>query len=94
MGAFREICGVGTARWSMYAGNCTYVGCSEPVFSRHLGNSSALFIRLASSKRPTGLRSGLTPKAMGCEGLTRATLICGWSRWRCNLRPRTSATSG
>ncbi len=84
----------GKVRWSMYAGNCAYVGCREPVFSRHLGNISAPFIRLALSKRSMGLRSGLMPKAMDCEEPTRATRICGYSRWRCNLRPRTGATSG
>jgi hypothetical protein len=56
----------GTARWSMYAGNCAYVGCREPDSSRHPGNISALFIRLASSKRPTGPKYGSTPEAMGC----------------------------
>src|SRR5258708_36847914 len=40
----------GTARWSMYAGNCAYVGCREPDSSRHRGNISALFIRLAQPK--------------------------------------------
>ena len=84
----------GTARWSMYAGNCAYVGCREPDLSRHLGNISALFIRLASSKRPTGPKYGLTPEAMGCAGLTMANRICGGLRWRSNLRPRTGATSG
>ena len=84
----------GTARWSMYAGNCAYVGCREPDLSRHQGNISALFIRLASSKRPMGPKYGSTPEAMGCAGLIRANRICGGSRWRSNLRPRTRATSG
>jgi hypothetical protein len=69
----------GTARWSMYAGNCAYVGCREPESSRHPGNISARFIRLASSKRPTEPKYGLTPEAMGCVGLTRANRICGGS---------------
>ncbi len=66
----------------------------EPDLNRHPGNISALFIRLASSKHPTEPTYGLMPKDTGCEGLTRANRICGGSRWRSNLRPRTGATSG
>ena len=84
----------GTVRWSMYAGNCAYVGCREPDLSRHPANIFALFILLVLSKRPTRPKSGLTPEAMGYAGLTRANPICGGSRWRSNLRPRTGATSG
>ncbi len=51
----------------------------EPGLSRHPGNISAPFIRLASLSRTTGLKYGLTPKDMGCEGLTRATRIRGYS---------------
>jgi hypothetical protein len=84
----------GTVCLSMYAGNCTYVGCRELDFGPHLGNTSAPFIRLASSKRLIGPRYGLTPGVMCCDELTRANPICGWSRWRCSLRQRTGATSG
>ena len=52
-----------------FAGRCTLatapMSSCEQGLSRHLGNISARFIRLASSQQTTGLRSGLTPKAMG-----------------------------
>src|SRR5713226_671149 len=64
MGAFQEVCSAGKL-----AGQCTPVtapmSLCEQGLSRHLGNISAPFIRLASSKRPTGLKYGSTPKAMG-----------------------------
>jgi len=93
MGAFREICSVGKRAFRCTPATVPMSLC-EPVFSRHPGNISAPFIRLSSSPGTTGLKYGLTPKAMGCEELTRATHRCGWSRWRCNLRQRTGGTSG
>src|SRR5260370_1604759 len=39
----------GTARWSMYAGNCAYVGCPEPDSIPHSPHLSPLFLRIAST---------------------------------------------
>jgi len=83
----------GNARWSMYAGNCAYVFVRaglEPPPGQHLCTVHPAGV-IETSDEP---KSGSTPEGMGCAGQSRTDRICGDSRWRCNLRPRTSAISG
>src|SRR6266571_4398580 len=93
MGAFREICSLGTR-----AGRCTLatapISLCEPGLSHHLAKIYALSIRLVSSQQMMVLKYGLTLEDMVCEGPTRAIHICGYSRWQCNFRQQTSGTSG
>src|SRR6266487_6087774 len=93
MGAFREICSLGTC-----AGRCTpataLMSLCEQGLSHHLDKIYALSIRLVSSQRMMVLKYGLTLEDMVCEGPTRAIHICGYSRWQCNFRQQTSGTSG